>query len=155
MKKPILILTAATILYFMTTKSAFAKPTSNFIIRGQDSFGSGAFGATRGDKIHQGEDYLIKPGETVFAPMSGTVTRFPFPYGSDLSFTGIEIKNDLYDMKIFYMSASVAIGTKLQAGQPIGKAQNIAGKYGSGMGNHIHIEVRNKQGKLLQFSKLI
>lgn len=155
MKKPIILLTAATILYFMTTKTAFAKPTSKFVLRGQDSHGSGAFGAPRTHGTHQGEDYLIAPGETVFAPMSGIVTRYPFPYKGDLIFTGIEIKNDLYDMKIFYLKASVKIGTIVQAGQPIGTAQNIAGKYSPGMGNHIHIEVINKQGKLLQFSKLI
>ena len=139
----------------MSTKTAFAKTTTSNKIRTQDVHGSGAFGAPRGNRQHEGEDYITYPGETIFAPISGTVTRYPFPYASDLNFRGIEIKNAEYDVKIFYLSPTAKINSVVQAGQTIGIAQNIAGKYSPGMQNHIHIEVRNKAGKLIPFSTLL
>lgn len=124
-------------------------------IRGCDGFGCGAFGAKRGDRIHQGVDIPTSKGETVYSPISGTVTRFPFPYGDDARYTGIEIKNGTYTVKIFYIKATVPAGAEIRQGQPIANAQDIAAKYGSGMTNHIHVEVRETQtGKLIDPTNL-
>lgn len=152
--KTILIAVTAIAILLLMTKKAIAKPTKTGIIRGCDPFGCGEMGASRGGRTHQGEDYKVSPGENVFSPISGKVTRFPFPYGDDLKWTGIEIKNDDYSMKIFYMKPSVKIGDAVSAGQVIGTAQNIASKYGTSMTNHIHVEIRDTTGKLLELSKL-
>lgn len=153
--KNITIAAAIIALYLMTTTKSFAKTTTSNKIRTQDVHGNGAFGSPRTHGTHQGEDYIAAVGETIFAPISGTVTRYPFPYKNDLSMKGIEIINADYVVKIFYLNPTAKINSVVQAGQPIGIAQNIAGKYSPGMQNHIHIEVRNKAGKLLQFSKLL
>lgn len=153
-KTAIIVLAAITIIFLMT-KKAFAAPTAANKIRGCDSHGCGTFGASRGGRTHQGEDFAIEPGGSIFSPISGTVTRFPFPYGDDLRYTGIEIKNSEYSVKIFYMGATVRVGQEVKAGQLIGKAQDIAKKYGPGMVNHIHVELRDSSNNLLQISKFL
>ena len=153
-RKTIIIAATAIAILLLMTKKAFAKPTASGIIRGCDASGCGTFGASRGARLHQGEDYNVKPGESVFSPISGKVTRFPFPYGDDLRYTGIEIKNDNYTVKIFYMKASVPAGTMVTAGQIIGTAQNIAAKYSTPMTNHIHVEIRDKSNNLVKPSSL-
>jgi len=133
----------------MTAKKGFTALTTNQKFRGCDPMGCGTFGASRGGRTHNGVDVTVTPGQNIVSPISGTVTRFPFPYGDDLSYKGIEIKNSEYSVKIFYMSATVSANTKVTAGQVIGKAQNIAAKYGNGMTNHVHFEVRDAKGNLL------
>lgn len=151
MKKTILYLTTAGIIayLFMKPTNAFSKITALNSLRNCDPRGCGHFGAPRGSRTHAGLDIIAIPGETIFSPITGTVTRFPFAYGDDLSFTGIEIKNDVFDVKIFYLKPTVLANTKVKKGQVIGMAQNIAKKHGGGMKNHVHIEVRNKLGILI------
>jgi len=153
-RKTIIIATTAIAILLLMSKKAFAKPTASGIIRGCDASGCGTFGASRGSRTHQGEDYVAEWNESIFSPISGKVTRFPFPYGDDLRYTGIKIKNDDYTVKIFYMKASVPAGTNVIAGQIIGTAQNIAAKYSSPMTNHIHVEIRNSAGTLVKPSSL-
>ena len=141
-KTVIISLAVATAFFLLSTKKAFANLVADQGFRGCDGFGCGSFGASRGNRVHQGIDIPAKKGETVFSPISGTVTRFPFPYGDDLLYTGIEIKNETYSVKIFYLKATVPAGAIIQQGQPIATAQDIAAKYGNGMTNHIHLEVR-------------
>lgn len=145
-KTIIISLGVALAFFLLSSKKAFANVVSNQgAIRGCDGFGCGGFGAKRGDHIHQGVDIPVTKGQTVYSPISGTVTRFPFPYADDTRYAGIEIKNHTYSVKIFYIKASVPAGATIKQGQPIALAQDIAAKYGSGMTNHIHIEVRNTQ----------
>ena len=137
------------------TRKAFANVVNDQQFRGCDGFGCGAFGESRTGHSHQGVDIVVKKGQQVVSPISGTVTRFPFPYGDDLRYTGIEIKNNQYSIKIFYVNPVVSIGTKVSRGEGIATAQDIAAKYGNGMTNHIHIEVRETNtGLLLDPTKL-
>lgn len=154
-KKTILFCFGITLLYVLSqTKKVFAKITVQNLIRGKDSFGSGAFGADRTGHTHQGIDIVAQPGEEIFSPISGVVTRFPQPYANDPKYKGIEIKNNTYTIKIFYAVAIVDIGFNVKAGQKIAVAQNIASKYGAGMTNHIHFEVR-KNGVLTDPTEFI
>lgn len=156
-KKPTVILGIAAILYlFMNSTKAFAKVTTDNIRRGCDrDWGCGGFGDSRGSRIHEGLDIKTIPGQQILSPITGTVTRFPYPYGDDLRWTGIEIKNSQYHVKIFYMSAKVAANTQVKQGQVIGIAQNIASKYSATMTNHVHVEVRDaKTGALINPEKL-
>lgn len=138
----------------MGTKKAFANITLNQKIRGCDPFGCGSFGAARSGHAHAGIDVVATPGQKILSPINGTVTRFPFPYSGDLSYTGIEIKNATHRVKIFYLQPVVIAGATVKQGQQIGVAQNIASKYGSTMTNHVHIEVYNAQGQLLDPTNL-
>jgi hypothetical protein len=151
MKNAYWYIAGATLLTFllMGTNKAFAKITAKNTPRYCDPQGCGHFGAPRGSRKHSGLDIITVPNEVIFSPINGKVTRFPFPYAGDLSFTGIEIKNADYEVKIFYMKAVILANVTVVKGQAIGNAQNIAKKHGGGMINHVHIEVRDKNGVLI------
>lgn len=143
-KKHWLLLGTITTLILMSTKKSFAKIVDNQTIRNCDPFGCGSFGASRGSRSHNGIDVVATPNQVVKSPISGEVTRFPFPYGSDLSYTGIEIINSTHKVKMFYVSPTAKIGTNVIAGQPVATAQNISAKYSASMTNHVHLEVYKK-----------
>lgn len=148
------IILATAILYIMTTKKALAKVKDNQQFRKCDPFGCGHFGATRGNRKHKGVDILFEPNEDVLSPIYGVVTRYAYPYANDTTYKGIEIQNERFTVKIFYVLPTIHIGKHINAGDVIGKAQNIAKKYGATMQNHVHIEVRDYQGNLLNPEKL-
>lgn len=105
-----------------------------------DPAGSGKFGAKRGHRRHTGEDYLCSEGEDVLAIISGKVTRIVYPYGDDLSFTGIEIVNKELIAHIYYFKPFKDLpGGTVLAGDIIGHAQDVTKRYpGQGMRSHIH-----------------
>ncbi|CAM4158958.1 MULTISPECIES: M23 family metallopeptidase [Flavobacterium] len=148
MKKSTWYIIGTTTLLFliMGTKKAFAKITANQNLRTCDLHGCGSFGASRGNRKHNGIDIITVPGEKIMSPISGTVTRYPYPYGNDLSYTGIEIVNSEYKIKMFYLKPIAPIGSTVFAGKIIGVSQNIAAKYSTAMTNHVHLEVYKKQG---------
>jgi len=143
MKKTIIIASLITLFLIMSSTKVFAKITKDNIYRGEDPLGDGAFGASRsnGTRKHKGIDIVTKPGETIFSPITGKVTRFPIPYADDNRYNGAEITNSTYRIMIFYMKANVSIGSTIIAGQSIGIAQNISAKHGAAMKNHVHYEV--------------
>ncbi|MXN90145.1 peptidoglycan DD-metalloendopeptidase family protein [Flavobacterium sp. Sd200] len=139
------------IILLMKNKKVFTPVTKNMKFRGYDPLGSGAFGAHRSGNTrkHSGVDVLATPGQDIFAPISGTAVRVAYPYKDDLSYTGILIKNAEYEVKMFYLSPTVVMGKQVTAGQKIGVAQNITAKHGAAMQNHVHFEVRNSAGVLI------
>ncbi len=146
--------TLITIILLMTTKKAFAAIVPNQRIRGCEPSGCGDFGADRTGHSHQGLDIVTTVGEAIMSPISGVITRFPFPYPGDTNYTGIEIKNDAYTVKIFYVTPVLKIGSTVAVGTKIAIAQNIAARYSKKMTNHAHVEVRETQsGKLINPTK--
>lgn len=157
-KKITIVIAGAALIYLlMKTSTAFASPTKSSILRGKDPLGDGAFGASRsgGTRKHSGIDFRTAPGEAIFAPISGTVTRVAYPYADDMRYTGVEIKNGSYTVKMFYLSPTIKIGSTVSAGQQIGIAQDISAKHGAAMINHVHFEVYDTTGKLLNPTGLI
>ena len=151
-RKISIIIAGSVLIYFlMGINKTFATPTKTNKRRGCESFGCGTFGASRsgGCRKHKGIDFVASPGESIFAPISGKVTRYAIPYSDDSRYKGIEIQNDSYTVKMFYLIPAVAIGAIVTAGQKIGIAQNISAKYGASMTNHVHFEVYDKNGTLL------
>lgn len=142
------------ILLLMTAKKAFAAVVPNQKFRACDSHGCGSFGASRGDRKHAGVDVVVTPGTKIVSPISGKVIRYPFPYAGDISYKGILIENEQYSVKIFYLNPTAIQNTIVKQGDAIGTAQNIAAKYSPGMTNHIHVEVRDRAGNLLNPEKL-
>ena len=132
------------------------KVTKNNQIRTQDNHGSGHFGASRdnGKRKHAGIDIVALPNEPIYSPINGVVTRHPFPYGNDLKFKGIEIKDKDLVIKIFYLNPTITQGTSVKKGQIIGYAQDLTNKY-KGITNHVHLEVKDKLGKLINPETLI
>lgn len=148
MKKIIVISSIVIILLLMSNTKAFAKITKENKDRGCDPLGCGSFGSKRTHGMHKGIDKRAVPGETIFSPITGIVNRYPDPYANDSRYSGIEIENSTYKIKMFYLKANVAVGSTVIAGQPIGIAQNISAKHGAAMRNHVHFEAY-KNGVLI------
>ncbi len=135
----------------------FANPTHGYI-RGEDAYGSGSFGTVRdgGKRKHHGVDYIAEPGDWVEAPIAGIVTKHGYAYKrSDLRF--IEIKNTDTGMRarVLYVDASIQEGAVVAAGEVIGTAQDLAKRYPGGITNHVHVELTNARGALLDPATLL
>ena len=111
------------------------------VLRGEDDWGSGAFGAPRGERFHRGIDIVVDPDQPVLSPFDGEVVREAIPYEDDQHYSGLLLRGhgdwDGCELKLFYMSGPHE-GT-IEAGEVIGHAQNIAQKY-PGITCHIHVE---------------
>lgn len=123
-------------------------------MRGDDAWGSGHFGASRGKRKHQGIDIVVSPGSTVSSPVDGTVMRTDVVVYPDAPhFSGVEIETDDGSrIKIFYVQPDIAKGSRIKAGDPVGTAEDFTKRYGPKKGGaitpHIHMEVR-KDGKIV------
>ena len=111
-----------------------------------DSWGDGSFGASRGSRKHEGVDYLVIKGQSIFAPEKIEIIRKAFPYGSDLSWEGLLFKglDSGLTYKVFYFEPiDSLIGEIVEKGTVIGFAQSINEKYKTDkMKPHIHVEIR-------------
>lgn len=110
-------------------------PTPGFAVR-SDKWGDGAFGTPRGTlpdgskKFHDGLDLMVVPGDIVVSMIDGDVEKVDYPYGGDLSWKGIQIANDLVRVELWYMEPyEWLIGKFVEAGEPVGNAQDISMKY--------------------------
>ncbi len=126
-----------------------ARPIDH-VLRGADAYGSGAFGAARdgGRRRHRGVDIVAAPGELVRAPIAGSVTRLGAAYGGRDGLTYVEIVNPTsrYRARLFYVGSVVEVGRDLSAGDVVGRAQDLSGRYPGGMTNHVHVELTGRDG---------
>ncbi|HEX9972285.1 MAG TPA: hypothetical protein VGD14_09460 [bacterium] len=107
-----------------------------------DEEGSGEYGASRGNRIHNGIDYLCDDGQIIIAPFALTIERESFPkLGSPLS--GILWRHDKTKGKMFYFKPHKhLIGQNIRAGDAMGIAQSVSKDYGlSRMKDHIHFQI--------------
>ena len=132
------------------------KVVDNQILRKYDKFGSGAFGADRGDHQHEGVDIIVKKYDKIFSPFLGTISKFGYPYSGNFKFRYIEITGEEYVARIMYSDLDPAFkeGSFVPKNQFIGVAQDISEKY-NGITPHIHFELRNLKGKLLDPTKFL
>lgn len=117
-------------------------------LRGNDKHGSGAFGASRGARKHEGVDIVATPGENVFSPMAGEVSRVGYAYGAgaggidDASpLRYIEVRQGKTSARLFYVKPCVSVGQRVKAGDALGTVQSISIRY-PGITPHIHFELR-------------
>ena len=104
-----------------------------------DKQGDGHFGASRGNRTHQGLDFLCEPGQIVRAAISGKLSRSR-PYHNDTEYVGCGIWGKKYMVKMWYFTPyEDLIHDQVKAGQEIGLAQDISQKYGGSMLPHIHL----------------
>lgn len=109
-----------------------------------DSQGGGHFDSSRtGGRKHNGTDYLVNEGDSIYMPENGKVIRKSYPYASDTRWQGLYIRGESgLEYKVFYMVPLDGItGKTLKKGQLIGHAQAISEKYSSAMKDHIHVYV--------------
>jgi len=107
-----------------------------------DEEGSGEYGASRGNRIHNGIDYLCDENQTIVAPFDLIVEREAIPKaGSTLS--GIAWTKGMSKGKMFYFQPHKwLIGKSVKAGESIGIAQAVSKDYGlPRMKDHIHFQV--------------
>jgi len=114
-------------------------------IRGNDKWGSGAFGASRGSRPHLGVDLVVEPGEYVYAPFDMKIERVSYPY-SNSHYMGLAFSTNnsghLYDGRIWYFNPLPSvIGTNVVKGEVIGVAQDLTNKY-PGITNHVHLQLQ-------------
>jgi murein DD-endopeptidase MepM/ murein hydrolase activator NlpD len=111
--------------------------------RTQDKWGSGEFGAPRGDHTHHGIDYVCPVNSEILAPVSGKVTKLGYPYADDLSFRYVQLTAvNGYDHRIFYILPCVRVGEEIKEGQTIGYSQDLGQRY-PGITQHLHYEVKH------------
>ena len=132
---------------FPTSLSTYFPVTEPVEYREPDSFGSGNFGAGRGDRLHYGVDLAVSPGQEIYAPFKGIMREITKIYtdGSHPELKGIEIVG-IEDYKgwyaqLLYVDMDYYNGFITKGGYVIGKAQNMASSYGPGMTNHVHYAI--------------
>ena len=113
-------------------------------IRHSDKWGSGHFGAPRGDRRHRGVDFIVSPiGQIIVAPCAGDVVRYKRPYANPINgtlFNGLLIRASDFEYTLFYLEPLIeVIRTRVEEGQIIGHAQDISLKYPQ-MIAHIHMQ---------------
>ena len=109
--------------------------------RVSDAWGAGHYGAPRGDRKHNGQDYLIDPDCQVLSPVDGMITKLGLPYPNS-EYRYVEVTTEAgYRHRVFYIWPVLDKGKRVKEGQVIGISQDIGKKY-PGMPNHIHYEVK-------------
>ncbi len=111
-------------------------------LRPTDEFGSGEYGASRGDRTHNGTDFVAAANEPVYSPVAGTVTKLGYPYADDLSYRYIEVtESSGYKVRLFYVSPSVQVGASVALRTRLGSVQSLQKRY-DGIIDHVHLEVK-------------
>lgn len=107
-----------------------------------DAAGNGNYGRSRTGHKHMGVDLIAKPGESIFAPEGGKVVKIGLAYSGDSRYNSYHIALDSgLRLKLLYVKPHFKLNDRVQAGQVIATSQDIAGKYGASMINHVHVEI--------------
>jgi len=120
------------------------KGSRSYIVRGVDDWGSGGFGASRGNRPHLGLDLVVLPGEPVYAPIDMQITRISNPYTNSV-YTGIAFRSatdsTIFDGRLWYFTPEPGlVGSSVRKGEVIGMAQDLGLKY-PGITNHVHFQL--------------
>lgn len=143
-------------LYQSTQRQVFAKISDKKIFiervrcerRRSDGWGSGWYGAPRGEREHSGIDFLAEAGGIIYSPVSGMVTKHGICYSrSDYNYIQIT-DNKGNHVRLFYVEPMVVIGTFIEKGAPTGILENLQVRYhkddthGRPIPNHCHVEIK-------------
>ena len=134
--------------------------TTTPIIRGDDE-GNGQFGASRGTQIHQGVDFIAEAGQTIQSPITGKLIVGPaYNNGSRPSLRKVKILGTGnytgYSVSLLYVDGKLDLVEKIvEAGQNIGKMQDMASLYGPSMTNHLHFAMYRSNGLPVNTEELI
>ncbi len=107
-----------------------------------DSEGDGNYGASRGSKRHNGQDYECKKGQDIKAPFDLVITRIAYPE-TDCIMQGIAWKRGKSTGRMFYFKPDMnLVGNPVKQGAIIGKAQSVSEYYKlPKMKDHVHFRV--------------
>lgn len=110
-----------------------------------DGHGCGHFGASRGSRKHVGVDLACPPRTLVYSPVAGTVTKINHMYADDPSYLYVQVTDNGYDFRIYYINPLVKVGQKVCKRSIIGEAQDLRPRY-AGITPHLHFEIKNSDG---------
>jgi hypothetical protein len=129
------------------------KPDLSWLIRGEDKFGSGAWGARRIHKgkedIHKGVDLLYAPGKVLYAWEEMNAVRYAVPYTDGIDadiLLGILLRrpdttDGVVEFKLLYVDPLPGvIPSHLPEGTAFGRVQDLTRRY-PGISNHVHLEM--------------
>lgn len=116
-----------------------------------DAAGDGHFGAKRGRRTHKGVDYVCKPGEFVYSPVSGVVSKLGYPYADNLRWRYVEIKDDDKNRhRLFYCRPAVVKSQIVSKGEVVAEADDVTERYpDQGMTAHVHYEIITAFGEYI------
>ncbi len=114
-------------------------------IRGQDCQGAGHWQAPRGERKHNGIDYICDSGDQVIALKDGLVTKIGYPYNPNDTTKGhlryVEVTdNKKARVRYFYIKPKVKVGDKIRVNDILGISQDLTKIY-PGITQHYHLEV--------------
>ncbi len=99
-----------------------------------DGWGEGHFGASRGNRLHEGVDLAGKPGSYVCSPVDGFVVREGKPYadGGEWDCYLLIREQNLTEWRLFYVVPLPGIvGTTIRKGQAVATLADVGQKYGT------------------------
>jgi murein DD-endopeptidase MepM/ murein hydrolase activator NlpD len=125
--------------------------------RGIDAWGDGSFKAPRGKRTHKGIDYHSEVNDAVYSPVEGRVTKLGYPYkprpDDRIIYRYVEVTEPNGTRhRVFYIEPAVGNGIFVDTDTIIGLAQDIQDRYtkpGKVMKNHVHYEIIDKDGNLI------
>ena len=134
------------LLLWLVSRSNGYTLAKDYSLRGVDSYGSGAYGAPRGNRTHRGLDIVPLNGHSVRSPIDGVVIRHGVPYSTNNgSLQLVEIqgkgKDDDLNVKLMYLTPIVPVGHTVKRGSLVGFMESLQFRY-KGITDHIHLEVR-------------
>lgn len=125
---------------------------SYFPVIGGGTRTSWNFGQDRGSHNHQGVDISAPLGTGVIAPAQLKVLRTGYQQGGAGNYVVGQDLNTGYEYKFFHLQGlDVQAGQTLSAGDVLGRVGNT----GRSSGPHLHFEVRDRGGNLLNPKSII
>ena len=119
-------------------------------LRGTDCWGSGAYGASRGDRTHKGVDVVASPNQPIKSLTYGTVSRLgwcydwgKYPTRRHLRLVVVELDGN--EFTYMYCSPSVCRGDAVKPGTILGTGQNLQPHF-KGITPHFHFEIKTPVG---------
>jgi murein DD-endopeptidase MepM/ murein hydrolase activator NlpD len=117
--------------------------------RKPDKWGSGEFGASRGERTHTGKDFACAVGSHILAPCIGKVSKLGHPYEDALEFRYVEItRQDGLRFRVFYVEPLVAKGDFVDFDTVIGVSQTLGSRYPK-ITEHVHFEIKDESGQVI------
>lgn len=125
-----------------------------------DDWGHGHYGASRGGRPHNGQDFMCNPDVKIQTHIAGEITKYGFCYKPEpgkTSYRYVEVTDkDGYRHRFFYCTlARSQVGQNVFVGDIIGYCQDISKRYrfeadskdnNRYMINHVHYEVKTPKG---------
>jgi len=112
-----------------------------------DSEGSGEYGSRRGDRVHNGVDYICVQFQAIVAPFDMKIDREAKPYGdkeqNGQKMSGIKWATKKSNGRLFYFEPDyLKIGKYVHQGEVIGIAQAVSEYHAlPKMTDHVHFQI--------------